>query len=147
VYAAGSSLGGDFPLPGPLPIQTAKIADYTIYVQHLDFSQTQPVGATPVVTSVGNGASFVRGLSPGAAIPIFCTNLATSNPAETSVSIDGKNIPLFYVSATQINAQIPYELGPSTPVLRVTANGVSSAPGSLEILPAAPGIFLVGNRA
>jgi uncharacterized protein (TIGR03437 family) len=146
VYAAGSALGGDFPVQGG-PFQTAKNADYTIYVQHIDFSQTQPSGATPVVTSVANGASFVRGLSPGAVIAIFGTNLATATPAETSVSIDGKNIPLFYVSATQINAQIPYELGPSSPVLRVTVNGVSSAPGSLEILPAAPGIFLVGNRA
>jgi uncharacterized protein (TIGR03437 family) len=144
VYAAGSALSTDFPVQGG-PFQTAKNADYALYVQHLDFSQ--PSLPQPVITAIANGASFVRGLSPGAVIAIFGTNLATTKPADTSVSIDGKNIPLFYVSATQVNAQIPYELGPSTPVLRVTVNGVSSAPGSLEILPAAPGIFLVGNRA
>ncbi|HJZ96807.1 MAG TPA: SBBP repeat-containing protein, partial [Candidatus Solibacter sp.] len=158
VYVAGGTLSTDFPVQSG-PFQSAKTSDYAIYLQRLDFSQTPPpTGNTPVVTTVVNGASFVRGISPGAAIAIFGTNLATTTAqfsgkppttlGGTSVSIDGKNIPLFYVSPTQINAQMPYEIGPSTPVLRVTVNGVSSAPGELTEDVAAPGIFIaLGNRA
>jgi uncharacterized protein (TIGR03437 family) len=150
VYAAGSTLSTDFPVQGG-PFQSAKTNDYAIFVQHIDFSQstTTPPPPTPVVSSVVNGASFVRGISPGAAIAIFGTNLGdSSNPGATTVSVDGKNIPLFYVSATQINAQMPYETTASTPTLRVTVSGVSSTPGSITVDPATPGVFFnPPNRA
>lgn len=158
VYAAGSTLSTDFPVVGG-PFQTAKSNDYAVFVQHLDFSKTQPPPANPpTITSVVNGASFVRGLSPGAVMTIIGTNLAgataqfdgtpTTTLGGTSVNISGRDIPLFYVSPTQINAQVPFETPASTPVLKVTANGVTSAAGSLTIDTAAPGIFVVsGNHA
>src|SRR5262249_11769267 len=136
VYVAGGTLSTDFPVQSG-PFQSAKTSDYAIYLQRLDFSQTPPpTGNTPVVTTVVIRAGFVRGITPAAAIAIYGTNPGNTTAqcsgkpptslGGTSVSIDGKNIPLFYVSPTQINAQMPYEIGPSTPVLRVTVNGVSS---------------------
>jgi uncharacterized protein (TIGR03437 family) len=120
-----------------------------MFVQHLDFSQgppPPPAGSAPVIAAVVNGASFLQGpLSPGEAITITGTNLAAG---ATSVSIGGQQAPLFYVSATQINAQLPVELGPGATAVKVTSNGVTSTPFSVAVAPASPGIFLVGsNRA
>jgi uncharacterized protein (TIGR03437 family) len=148
VFAAGATLSTDFTVKGG-PFQSGKTADYAMFVQHLDFSQgppPPPAGSAPVIAAVVNGASFLPGaLSPGEAITITGTNLSTG---ATSVSIGGQQAPLFYVSATQINAQLPVELGPGTTAVKVTSNGVASTPFSVTVAPASPGIFLVGsNRA
>jgi uncharacterized protein (TIGR03437 family) len=106
-----------------------------------------------------NGASFASGpLSAGSAITIVGTNLAGATAqfsgtppvtlAGTSVSINGVNIPLFYASPTQINGQLPFEIPVGTATVLVTAHNVTSAPASITVAPAAPGIFLIGtNRA
>jgi uncharacterized protein (TIGR03437 family) len=145
VYVAGSTLSTDFPaLTGPF--QSAKSTDYAIFLQSLDFTQTPPpvTGPTPAITAVVNGASFAAGaLSPGAAITIIGTNLANS-----VVTINGQTIPLFYVSPTQINGQLPFEIQPGAATLKVTANGTASNAFSITVAAAAPGIFLIGtNRA
>jgi uncharacterized protein (TIGR03437 family) len=157
VFVAGSTLSTDFPVQGG-PFQTAKSIDYAIFVPHLDFAQSAPV-VSPAIAAVVNGASFAGGaLAPGEAITISGTNLAnttaqfTSAPPTTlggtSVSINGQNIPLFYVSPTQINAQLPFEIPAGGATLKVTANGVTSTAASITVAAAAPGIFLVGtNRA
>jgi uncharacterized protein (TIGR03437 family) len=157
VYVAGSTLSTDFPVRGG-PFQTAKSIDYAIFVQHLDFAQSVPV-ASPAITAVVNGASFAGGsLAPGGAITILGTNLAnttaqfTSAPpatlGATSVSVNGQNIPLFYVSPTQINGQLPFEIPAGGATLKVTAGGVPGTAASITVAAAAPGIFLVGtNRA
>ena len=145
VYVAGSTLSTDFPaLTGPF--QSAKSTDYAIFLQSLDFTQTPPPVTTPppAITAVVNGASFAAGaLSPGAAITIIGTNLANA-----AVSINGQTMPLFYVSPTQINGQLPFEIPPGAATLKVTANGATSDAFSITVAPAAPGIFLIGtNRA
>jgi uncharacterized protein (TIGR03437 family) len=157
VYVAGSTLSTDFPATTG-PFQSAKSTDYAIFLQYLDFTQTPPP-VTPAISAVVNGASFAAGsLAPGAAITISGTNLATavahftSAPPltleGTSVSINGQNIPLFYVSATQINAQLPFEIPLGAATVKVTVNGATSAALSITVSAAAPGIFLVGaNRA
>jgi uncharacterized protein (TIGR03437 family) len=157
VYVAGSTLSTDFPATTG-PFQSAKSMDYAIFLQYLDFTQTPPP-VTPAISAVVNGASFAAGsLAPGAAITISGTNLATATAGftsappltleGTSVSINGQNIPLFYVSATQINAQLPFEIPLGAATVKVTANGATSAAFSITVSAAAPGIFLVGaNRA
>jgi len=163
VFVAGSTLSTDFPVQSG-PFQTAKSIDYAVFVQHLDFSQSVPVpvpvpAVSPTIAAVVNGASFAGGsLAPGEAITISGTNLANitaqfdlappTTLGGTSVSVNGQDIPLFYVSPTQINGQLPFEIlaGPAT--VKVTANGVTSTAASITVAAAAPGIFLVGtNRA
>ena len=110
VYVAGSTLSTDFPYSSG-PFQAAKNSDYAIFLEFLDFTQGPPPPLTPAITAVVNGASFLAGsLSPGAAISISGTNLATAAAQATSVSINGQKIPLFYVSPTQINGQLPFEV-------------------------------------
>jgi len=93
---------------------------------------------TPVVSSLVNAASYQTTWGrPGTIATIFGTNLAAtaataqSAPlprqlAGTTVTVGGITAPLFYVSPTQINLQIPWG-GPNNNIVVSTAVG-SSAP-------------------
>jgi uncharacterized protein (TIGR03437 family) len=102
-------------------------------------------------------ATFGEGVntaSPGSLISIFGTDLAqatggaivtdgrlSTEIAGTSVKIGGIEAPLLYVSPTQINAQVPYEVNAGAAAVSITtAAGVDSAQ-SLEISSSSPGIF------
>ena len=106
-----------------------------------------------------SAATFASGpVAPGSLISIFGTNLAsgtqaaasvplTTNLAGISVSANGVALPLLFVSPTQINAQLPFEIT-DTATLTVTANGVAGAPFRVNVANAAPGIFqFSGTRA
>src|SRR5687767_1218789 len=78
-----------------------------------------PLLSAPVVSGVLNGASFTQTIAPGAIISIFGTALARGTASAsslplptslegTSVMVGGQPIPLFFVSTTQINAQLPF---------------------------------------
>jgi uncharacterized protein (TIGR03437 family) len=57
-------------------------------------------------------------------------------------------MPIYYASAAQINAMIPYETEPGPALLVVSVNGVRSAEYQLTISAASPGIITFGeNRA
>jgi len=117
------------------------------------------------ITATASGTSLTGGaaqsvLGPGTLISILGTNLAAqtaSAPANAQnlpvdlggveVYIDGLRLPLVFVSPTQINAQVPFELvdtNSSSLFVRTTnADGsitVSDAIG-LPIAPDNPGIF------
>lgn len=118
------------------------------------------VSAQPTIGAGGilNGASFRLpdapggGVAAGSIISIFGTNLATSTASAvavplpfslngTSVTIQGRPAALFFVSTGQINAQVPWATtAGSVPVVVTTAAG-SSAPATLTVQSAAPGIF------
>ncbi len=124
-------------------------------------------GQTPAVSAGGiiNGASFAtnQGVAIGSTVSIFGTDLAagiTQNdtvPLSMSladdVTVTVNNIPagLYFVSPGQINAQIPWNTLPEgvlsgTAQLIVTRNGVPSAPQTVNIVPAAPGIFYLPDN-
>jgi uncharacterized protein (TIGR03437 family) len=120
---------------------------------------------TPVVPagSVINGASFDttgQPLAAGSLISIFGTDLAgsldqsRSIPLSTSLSdgvsvkINGLTAPLLFVSSGQINAQLPWGVLPISPPgtsgtaqVVITRSGVASAPVSVPVTVASPGIF------
>jgi uncharacterized protein (TIGR03437 family) len=95
-------------------------------------------------------------LAPGGIATIFGRNLAaTTEAAQTlplptklggvRVRFDGYDAPLFYVSPTQINVQIPFELtgySSSVEIERDTPNGpMVSAASPAALSTGAPGIF------
>jgi uncharacterized protein (TIGR03437 family) len=121
---------------------------------------------TPVITPTGtvNAATFENGkpVSPGGLISIFGSQLAAgvalaqSVPLSTSlngtsVTINGVAAPLNFVSAGQINAQMPFEVLPAgvsgAVNVVVTRNGVSSAPDPVVIGQFGPGIYSNGGHA
>lgn len=124
------------------------------------FAVTLPA-QTPAISAGGiiNGASFEKGqaVAPGSLVAIFGTELAaglTQNdtvPLSTTlnnVSVTVNNIPagLYFVSAGQINVQIPWNALPTgtstgTASVVVTRGGTASAPQTVNLVAAAPGIF------
>jgi uncharacterized protein (TIGR03437 family) len=124
---------------------------------------------------ITNGASFLSGGTPGGAIAtIFGLNLSTvdgiveadSTPlptklGETTVRIGGILAPLFAMvrinGQEQINLQVPFALVQAAALsprpaqaqqfveVVVTSNGVSNAPVLMQLAPAQPGIFLLGD--
>ena len=118
-------------------------------------------GPVPAVASVVNGASFASGgpVAAGSIVSLFGTLLAgglasaSSTPLPTtlggtSVTINGKPAPLFFVSATQINARAPWESQPGQATAIMTSGDKVSAAFQFTVAAAAPGTFAVGsNRA
>ena len=114
-------------------------------------------GATPLPTIVANAASGVPGpVAPGEIISIFGTNLGpatgvTGTIANNLLSTEGAGIqvmfdnnpaPLLYVSATQINAIVPFALnGVSQTQMTVVNGGTPSTPVDLVVAPTAPALF------
>ncbi len=119
---------------------------------------TSAYGQTPAITANGtvNAADYTRSFAPGALIAIFGSNFASGQafastlPLPTSlggVSVElasnGEQFPLWYASPTQINAQLPYDVGTGQIQIRVrTAAGVSST-DTITVAARAPKIFTV----
>jgi uncharacterized protein (TIGR03437 family) len=122
-----------------------------------------PPNSAPVLAPNGAGDVFNpqvgAGLGPGNIIQIYGTGLATltSTPAilplpttvtGTSVIIGGLQSPLFYVSPTQINAQIPFSLLAGNQYqLLVSANGALTTPLTLQLNAGVPAILNFSSGA
>jgi uncharacterized protein (TIGR03437 family) len=108
--------------------------------------------ATPSIAGVLNGASFKSTFAPGSILSVFGTQLSVSTQSASSVPlpisilgvealINGIAAPLYYVSPTQLNIQIPYQTTPgTTAVLSINNNGQVST-GSFQVATVAPAIF------
>jgi uncharacterized protein (TIGR03437 family) len=109
----------------------------------------------PAINSLGlvNAANLGNASTAGSIVSLFGSGLASGimkatgvplPPAlgTTSVQVNGIPAPLFYVSPTQINFQVPWEVSGQQHVsVTVTAGNQMSAPVSLNLAPLAPGIF------
>jgi uncharacterized protein (TIGR03437 family) len=128
------------------------IAAGAVMLVSLGFAQTGSA-QTPQISGVENAANFQPTSAPGGLITIFGTNLATgtsqaqalplpTNLLGTTVYINGTPAPLLYVSPSQINAQVPYEIAaPTSASVSVEVNQVKSASSLVTIAQAAPAIF------
>ncbi|MBI2815431.1 MAG: hypothetical protein HYX72_00680 [Acidobacteria bacterium] len=117
-----------------------------------------PPSAPPSIDADGvvNAASFQPGVAPGSIATLFGMNLAPAAqtaarlplPTQmnaTSVLVNGVAAPLFFVSANQINFQVP--LGTTAPatisVREAGSESITQPLASLKI--ASPGIFAVSQ--
>ncbi|MCX6594130.1 MAG: Ig-like domain-containing protein [Acidobacteria bacterium] len=131
---------------------TATIAGTTLTF-NLTVLPAPPPG--PVVTSVVNGASFQAGIAPCAVATLRGTGLL-SNPANSffgpivgplplilggvSITVGGAAAPLYSVTGTQVNFQVPCEIATGPSVLTVTAqNFTTTTP--VTVSDTAPGLF------
>jgi adhesin/invasin len=101
-----------------------------------------------------SAATFLpQAAAPGGLFTLMAADLGGSiNLASTpdlptlldgvSVSINGIPAPMVYVSPTQINAQVPFEVGSGPAMLELTKNGVPGQPVPISIASTAPQIFL-----
>ncbi len=116
-------LGIDIALLAPTPVVTGSVV-------------LNPMG----VVNAASYAPFTTGLSPGELIVLTGTNLAPAGPLQVAttavfpnklnnvqVLIDGIPAPLYYVSATQIAAIVPYAASTfGITTIQVKNNGVAS---------------------
>src|SRR5208283_2077423 len=113
----------------------------------------------PTITSVLNAATFQSGpVAPGELVSLFGTAMGPPTPLELTVDpitgkvetslgnvqvlFNGYAAPLTYVTATQINCVVPYELAQlSSPYVQVKYLNQSSNTYNLQAAATAPGIF------
>jgi len=111
----------------------------------------------PLISSVTDGAGYQQGISPGAWISIFGTNLAYTTRLwrdseilggklptlldGVSVTIDGKLAAVNYISPLQLNVQVPDDTatGP-VPVAVTTPQGTATATTTMQTV--SPGLFM-----
>lgn len=119
----------------------------------------------PVLPAGGvvNGASFIPAsaangpVAPGTIVAIFGQNLADSlavassvplstNLNGSSVTFGGVAAPLFFVSAGQANAQVPFNIAPGSVTVRVTRSGQNSQDQTMTLAAFSPGIFTLNQQ-
>jgi uncharacterized protein (TIGR03437 family) len=102
-----------------------------------------------------HAASFAPAspLAPGSIVSVFGRNLATgalgaanlplpTSLAGATLTIAGMDVPLFYSSDGQINAQLPFELAPNTRYQAVVKiSDAITVPETITVAAARPGIF------
>lgn len=149
------------------PVAVAVASDGRIYVadsgnnrvRALELRDVQPPPpAPPNPQRVERGGASGSPLAPGGLFSIYGTRLADTTqqvgiipwPTELGgvrVTINGVPAPLIYVSPTQVNGQVPYEIAPGTATLAITVGGATGQT-TFQVAPASPGILVYGdNRA
>jgi uncharacterized protein (TIGR03437 family) len=119
---------------------------------------TTPSTGAPSIKNMTNGASFTTAVAPGGILTIFGNQLApavagtpgTPLPTMltgTTVTIGGVPAPLYYVSPTQLNVQVPYEVQAGSKVPVQVYNNGESVYVNLTTTATAPAIFTFGNNA
>jgi uncharacterized protein (TIGR03437 family) len=119
---------------------------------------------TPVATAAGvvSAATGVAGapIAPGSLISIYGLNLAEAGnswqapslPLPTmqnnvQVQVGGVPVALLYISASQLNVQVPFDLPVNTQQqIALQYGNALSVPGSLVVAEAQPGIFTVNEQ-
>ena len=106
---------------------------------------------SPSISGLTNAASFQQRYAPGMILSVFGSQLAGSNQSAGAVplplsmghvaaTINGEAAPMYYVSPSQLNIQIPYETNTGNATLTVNNNG-QVATTTFTVSAAAPGIF------
>jgi len=91
--------------------------------------------------SVVNAASYAGGaVAPGEIVTVFGSNFGTM--ANTQVTFDDQPATVVYVTSKQLAATVPYTVeGAMQTSLIVNANGIASAPVTLDVTQSSPAIF------
>jgi len=111
--------------------------------------------ATPTIASVVNAANNSTALAPGALITVYGTSMSPVNVAtaqiplptalgQSCLSVNGTPVPLLFVSGTQVNAQLPYNVGGNASVAIHTPVGISNN-YNFTVGVAAPSVFMNGT--
>lgn len=108
--------------------------------------------SSPTLSGASNAGSGSPKVSRGGVFSVYGQNLAAATLVTssatwpttlgaTSVAVNGVPAPIWFVSATQINAQLPFEVPIGQAQVAVTVSGVSSPSTSLQVVQAAPGLL------
>ena len=110
--------------------------------------------APPKITAVVNAADGTKPVAPGGLISVYGTQMAPVNLAtnqiplptalaDSCLTVNGIAVPVLFVSSTQINGQLPFNVDGNAQMTLRTPGGISDN-FNFAILPAAPSIFRTG---
>jgi uncharacterized protein (TIGR03437 family) len=143
LYVAGDAGSSSLPLRNPL--QSAPGPAFLFKIS------PQAVGPSISLFGAVNAASYAAALAPGSIVSIFGASMAQASAAnagvplplflaDARVTVGGLAAPLYYVSPSQINAQLPFEIPPGPAEIQViSTNGVAKQ--AVQVGATAPGIF------
>ena len=136
-----------------------------------DLSGTKPIGIVAMTTpravqalldrvpyiapaGVGNGAGTTpqSGVAAGSVVSVFGANLSADSVSgqanqlaqtldNVTVRAGDRFMPIFFVSPTQINLQLPDDLQPGAQTLTVSSSGMPDVQAPFTIVRNAPGLF------
>jgi len=138
---------------------TLTIAGQTFTVTQAAATGPPPAGP-PAISDGGvvNAADFTANLAPGMIISIFGQNLASSlqnsGSPPLATTLNGTSVqavvgsqtvalPLFFVSSSQINAQLPFAVSPGSIGIQVRTAAGTSAVQPITIQARSPRLFTV----
>jgi len=124
----------------------------------------QVVAQTPPISSAGgavNNATFGSGesLAQGDIVALFGSQLSSSAPTVTSgiplpllaggtqVLVNGNAVPLYYVSASQIDFQMPYEAKTGAGTIQVVRDSTAGNMIYTNVAARVPRIYVITNAA
>jgi uncharacterized protein (TIGR03437 family) len=94
--------------------------------------------AQDTAITVANAASGSAGpLAPGSIASLYGTGL----PASPAVTVNGVTAPIFGAISSQINLQIPFEVGPGTAMVNLMASSGVVGGATIQIQTVGPGMF------
>ncbi len=108
----------------------------------------------PTISAVVSAADGMAPVAPGGLITIYGKNMSQVSMVDSSLplatglansclGVNGSPMPLLYVSPTQINAQLPFNVVGNATLEMHTPNGVSNN-FLFSVQPTAPSVFLSG---
>ena len=125
----------------------------------------QAVASAPQLsaTAVTNAASYAnQAVAPGEIVALFANNVGTPSLVSSALSgsgniatdvggtrvlFDGIPAPMIYTVSGQVSAIVPYEVSPgSSTQVQLEYNGIPSAPVSVPVSAAVPGIFATNGQ-
>jgi uncharacterized protein (TIGR03437 family) len=140
---------------------TATFPAYSMTLLVIPQAQSAMRVPQPVVAAVTSAAwSDTSGISPGEIVTIWGQSLGPANGAlaqpaaglwgssfsGVQVFFNGNPAPIYYVSGTQLNAIVPYEVAGQTSVnVVVVYQGNASAPFPMAVAAAKPAIFTLNE--
>jgi uncharacterized protein (TIGR03437 family) len=143
---------------------TVQVASGTGAVQNVAVTLVVSPAGTPVVLAITSGASLQPGaVSPGEIVTIFGNGIGPVSPATgtsftptngvvpttlVNVTVTFNNVPapLIFVSQSQINAIVPYEVAGQTSVpVVITNNGTPSGAFTVPVTAVTPSLFALSD--
>ena len=111
--------------------------------------------ATPSISAVVSAADGSPNVAPGGLVSIYGAQMSPMNMATSQIplptalagsclSVNGVPVPLLFVSSSQVNAQLPYNVSGGASLTIHTPGGVSPS-FSFNVASAAPSVFLSGS--
>jgi uncharacterized protein (TIGR03437 family) len=154
VYLAGDTSSPDFPQKysrqtyGPCTPYPSGCAPGHAFVAELGAADNEPALRVNAVT---DAARYGQVLAPGELVTIWGTDIAVTpassaqpplptHLSDVKVTVNGLPAPLIYVSASQVNAQIPFET-PAGPAQVQVISGAGTATQTVQIAAVAPALF------